>query len=231
MASGTFEGHLLPGIAFILWGSWWLIEIVRAGGKAPVGASVEQSLIPPIVKIVLAPLAVVLEMPNEGWEPMDAVMGWHHATAYVGFGLSGVVDVFARRGLLSARATHLALAAAAFNGAFLFYGHGNGPGTEAVAHSLLVVGFTSVGAFALLRTAVPSWPFEWLLTGSMLGLGAWWCVTAWILFRSGWDPADPVREGWVYVSYAWTIMGVAILLTCARLWTRRGPPRERAVHG
>src|SRR5690606_24268384 len=155
LPSGTFVGHLLPGIAFMIWGVWWLFELLR-DGPAEADAPVERSLFPPVVKMLLLPAAVWLEMPNSGWEPMDAVMGWHHATGYVGFGLSGVVDILARRGMLSARATYLALAAATLNAAVLFYGHGNSAGVEAVMHDFLMLTFMAVGVFALLEIAAPS---------------------------------------------------------------------------
>lgn len=231
MPSGTFIGHLLPGIAFMIWGAWWLFEIARAGGLQPPGTPAERTLFPPIVKILLVPTAVLLEMPNSGWEPMDAIMGWHHATGYIGFGLSGVVDVLARRGVLSARATYVALAAASFNGSVLFYGHGSGPGVETVAHNLLMLTFTSVGVFALLESSAPSWRFEWFRVGSMLTLGGWLSLTSWVLFRSGWNLTDHVREGWVYVSYSWMVMGVATLVAGVSLWVGRGTAGERAATG
>src|SRR5690606_5482685 len=227
LPSGTFVGHLLPGIAFMIWGVWWLFELLR-DGPAEADAPVERSLFPPVVKMLLLPAAVWLEMPNSGWEPMDAVMGWHHATGYVGFGLSGVVDILARRGMLSARATYLALAAATLNAAVLFYGHGNSAGVEAVMHDFLMLTFMAVGVFALLEIAAPSWPFQWFRAGSMLALGGWLTLTAWILFRSGWDLADHVREGWAYVSYSWLVMAVATLVTMVSLWAGRGAARQRA---
>ena len=231
MPSGTFIGHVLPGIAFMIWGAWWLLEIARHGGPRPPGTPAERTLFPPVVKILLVPAAVLLEMPNPGWEPMDAVMGWHHATGYIGFGLSGVVDVLARRGMISARATYVALAAAAFNASILFYGHGNSAGVETVAHNLLMLTFMSVGVFALLETAVPSWRFEWFRIGSMLALGGWLTLTAWILFQSGWDLGDHAREGWIYVSYSWLIMGVATLVAGVSVGVGRGTTTERAATG
>lgn len=227
--SGTFIGHLLPGIAFVLWGLWWLFENVRAGAPETRTTPVERTIFPPLVKILLAPTALFLEMPNSGWEPMDAVMGWHHATGYIGFGLSGVVDLLARRGLLGPRATRIALAAASFNAAVLFFGHGNGPGVEAVAHNLLMLTFTSVGVFALLEAAAPSWPFAWFRIGAMLSVGGWLTVTAWVLFRSGWSLDDHVREGWVYVSFSWMVMCVATAVTAVRVWVGRGGAVQRAV--
>lgn len=229
MPSGTFIGHLLPGIAFVIWGAFWLLENARAGAPRQPGTPVERTLFPPVVKMLLVPAAVFLEMPNSGWEPMDAVMGWHHATGYIGFGLSGLVDVLARRGVLGSRATYLALGAASLNAAVLFYGHGNSPGVESVVHGLLMLTFASVGVFALLEVVAPSWRFEWFRIGAMLSVGTWLIASAWILFRSGWDMADHARQGWVYVSYSWMVMSVAAIVTAVSVWVRRGGRLERAA--
>ena len=219
--SGTFIGHLIPGILFAIWGLWWLWELVGTGRAREVGEPVERTLALPTLKILAVFIASPLEMPNAGWRPMDWVMGWHHITGYIGFGLCGLVDLAARRGLLSARATHIALAGAVFNGAILFYGHQNTPGVEGTAHDILMTMFVSVGVFGLLEIAAPSWRLEWFRIGSMIGLGAWLSITAWILFRSGWDMQDHARVGHVWLRFCWMIMPVATITTLASILARR----------
>jgi hypothetical protein len=54
----------------------------------------------------------------------------------------------------------------------------------------------------------------------MIGLGAWLSITAWILFRSGWDLQDHVREAHVWLRFSWMIMGVATITTLASLRVR-----------
>lgn len=218
--SGTFIGHLIPGIIFTIWGLWWLWELAGSGRPRVPGEPVERSLFPPGLKILAFLVALPLEMPNAGWEPMDWVMGWHHITGYLGFALSGLVDLAARRGLLSYRATYFALAAAAFNGALLFFGHGNAPGVEGSAHNLLMSLFFAVAIFSVLEISAPSWHFEWFRVGSMIGLGAWLSLTAWMLFRSGWDMQDHAREGHVWLRFSWTIMIVATVTTLASIRAR-----------
>lgn len=213
--SGTFVGHLVPGVVFTLWGLWWLWEIAVRGPARRPHEPVERTLFPPGLKIIAFVVALPLELPNAGWEPMDWVMGWHHITGYLGFALCGLVDLAARKGWLSHRATYFALAGAAFNGAILFYGHGNAPGVEGSAHNILMMLFFAVGIFALLEVAAPSWPLEWFRIGSMIALGLWLSLTAWMLFRSGWDLQDHAREGHVWLRLSWMIMGVATLTTVA----------------
>ena len=219
--SGTFIGHLIPGLVFTIWGVWWLWELAGSGRPREVGEPVERTLFPTSLKILAVLIAFPLEIPNAGWEPMDWVMGWHHITGYIGFGLSGVVDLLARRGLLTSRATYLALAGAAFNGAILFYGHGNSLGVEGSAHDILMMMFFAVGIFCLLETAAPSWRLEWFRIGSMIGLGCWLTITSWLLFRSGWDLTDHVREGHVWLRFSWMIMTVAAITTAASIRVHR----------
>jgi len=219
--SGTFIGHLTPGLVFTIWGLWWLWELVGSGRPREVGEPVERTLFPTVLKLLCVAVALPLEMPNAGWRPMDWVMGWHHITGYIGFGLSALVDLAARRGLLSARATYIALAGAAINGAILFYGHGNAPGVEGSAHNILMMMFFAVAFFCLLETAAPSWRLEWFRIGSMIGLGAWLSISAWILFKSGWDMNDHVRVGHVWLRFSWMIMAVATLTTLSSIRVNR----------
>ena len=55
----------------------------------------------------------------------------------------------------------------------------------------------------------------------MIGLGAWLSITAWILFRSGWDLADHVRDGHVWLRFSWMIMVVAALCTAGSIRLRK----------
>lgn len=212
--SGTFVGHLIPGIAFTIWGLWWLAESLLTP-RVP-GEAVERSIVPSSLKIIAVVIALPLEMPNSGWDPMDWVMGWHHITGYAAIALSGVVDFAARRGRLTKEATYPALAAAMFVGAILFFGHGNAPGVEGTAHSILTLSFVSVGIFAIVEAALPGRGLEWFRTGAMIALGCWLSITAWILFRSGWDMADHAREGQVWLALVWMLMVVAIGVTTAK---------------
>ena len=222
--SGTFVGHLIPGLVFLIWGLWWWWELVGSGRAREVGEPVERTLFPTSLKIMAVLIALPLELPNSGWEPMDWIMGWHHITGYIGFALSGVVDLAARRGLLSYRATYLALAGAAINGAILFYGHGNDPGVEGVVHSILMLMFFAVGVSLILEIAAPSWRLEWFRIGSMIALGGWLSLSAWILFRSGWDLGDHVREGHVWLRFSWMVMVIATVTTLGSIRVARAKP-------
>ena len=144
-------------------------------------------------------------------------MNWQHVTMYSVFGLSGGVDLLARRGLLSGEATYVAYAAAMFNAGFLFWGHSTHGGVEGLIHAILALVFFVVAALAVVETVRPSAGLTWGRIGAQLALGAWFIVAAWILYRSGWDFTDPVREGWTYMIFSWTAIGASVLTLGARL--------------
>ena len=81
--------------------------------------------------------------------------------------------------------------------------------------------FFGVGIFALLEVIAPNARIEWFRIASMIGLGAWLSIIAWILFRSGWDMHDHVREGHVWLRFSWMIMTVAALTTVASVRAAR----------
>ncbi len=219
--AGTLIGHIGPGAAFMILGFWWLWELVGPARARVQGEPVERTLFPTVLKILGVFVAVPIEMPNSGWYPMDWVMGWHHITMYLAFGGSALVDLAARRELLSARATHFGLAGAALIGALLFYGHGIDPGVEGTAHAIVAMLFLSVTLFTILEVVAPSWGLEWFRIGSMIALGAWMAITGWMLFRSGWDLHDHVRVGHVWLRLAWTLMAVSLVTTLGSIRVNR----------
>lgn len=210
--SGTFLGHLLPGLALLAWGILWLVELVRAKGRRNEGEGLEVGPVLPWLKILALFVGGIPEIPGRGWSAMSFVMGWHHITMYMAFAFSGVVDLLRRKGLLGYRATYYAFAGASLNAGLLFYGHGNHGGLESTAHLFIALLFALCAVFALLEVGFPQGGFHWFRMGSMMSLGAWFMVTGWLLFRSGWVLADPDRVAWVYPLFAWTVLAVAALL-------------------
>lgn len=210
--SGTFFGHFGPGLVFIALGLWWIIEMSLNGARKD-NDPIERTIFLPIIKICALFVGGFFEIPNSSWYPMDWVMGWHHTTVYMAFALSGVVDLLARREILSQRATHFAFAGASLIGALLFYGHGIGPGVEGICHTIVMILFFIVGLFTLLEVIKPSWNLEWFRFGAMISLGVWFCITAWLLYLSGWDLYDHVREAQVWLLFSWMTIAVATITT------------------
>jgi len=214
--AGTFWGHALPGTLFLAWAAYWAGLAILRGTAAGSGRMLEPSALLPTLKIVLTVVGVWIEIPGQGWYPMDVMMNWQHVTMYSVFGLSGVVDLMARAGRISAHSTFVAYAAAMGNAGFLFWGHSSHGGVEGTIHTLLALVFFAVSAVALIEIVRPSGGLVWGRIGTQVLLGAWFIVGAWIIYRSGWDLADPVRQGWTYTVFSWTAVGAAALTLVGR---------------
>jgi hypothetical protein len=146
------------------------------------------------------------------------MMSWQHVTMYSVFSLSGVVDLLARRGLLTSASTYLAFAAAHVNAGFLFLGHGgHGPIVEGLVHLLLSLVFFSVAGFALAELARPAAGLQWMRMGAQLVLGSWFIVGGWILYLSGWDLAAPFNQGWSSMGFSWLVVAVSVVTVGVRI--------------
>ena len=223
--TGSFIGHWLPGLAFVIWCLWWLGQAVRARGVRAPGAPIEAGTIAPTVKILILFIAGYIEMPNPGWSLASTAMGFHHISIYMGIAMSGVVDILARKGVLSARATYLAFVGAVWIGWLIFVGHGNHAGVESTAHLLLAWTFFGLGLITLAEVTHDDWGLEWLRIGGIMALGSWLIVISWMLFQSGWNLADPARVGLVYVAYVWTALLAAALVLAVRVAMKLAEPK------
>lgn len=213
---GTFAGHVVPGTMLVLWALVWTAEALARGRVEP-RPTLERSRLLPVLKVALPLVGVWIEIPGQGWDPPDVMANWQHVTMYGAFALSGIVDLLAAPGLLAPGATYLAYAAAHANAAFLFWSHGEGALVADAVHRLLVLAFALASASALVEAVRPGSATRWLRTAALFLVGAWFFVAAWILYRSGWDLADPVREGWAYLAFSWTAAATATLVLAARL--------------
>ena len=224
---GTFVGHILGGAVLVVWALFWIGDARFV--PQPAGASpLERTAIAPLSKVVFAPVAIWFEIPGSGWYPADVVMGWQHITIYALFGLTGVVDLLVRRASLAPWAGNVAFAAAMLNAGFLFLGHGGHGGVPGVSHTLLALLFLATGVVPLVELSCPGHGLEWVRRGSLLALGSWLVAISWILFRSDWDLADPVREGWTYLLFSWNAVAVVGLVAGAWLLARHRLRREES---
>lgn len=214
--TGTFAGHVFPGSLLVVWALLWTWEAFRLP-EPGAGAPLERTRTVPALKVVLPLAGAWLELPNRGWLPQDALMAWQHIAMYVGFALGGVVDLLVRRGRLSHRVGYVAYALAMLNAGLLFSGHGNHGGVPGVAHTLLAVLFYASAAAAIAEPILADRGVAWLRRTTLLALGSWLIVIAHVLYRSGWDMADPVREGWTYLLFSATAIACCVLMTAARL--------------
>lgn len=229
--SSTFEGHVLPGAMFLIWALYWIGQAFTRSGGGGGNRSLETGLFLPVAKIVLPLIGVWVEIPGQGWYPDDVVMSWQHVTMYSVFALTGVVDLLARRGVVSAQATYLAFAAAHANAGFLFMGHSAHGGVEGLVHALLAWAFFVVAGLAVLEIALPAARLEWMRIGAQLVVGSWFIVGGWILYRSGWDLAAPFNEGWSSMAFSWLVAAVVVVTVGVRILagTRTARAADEAV--
>jgi hypothetical protein len=216
--SSTFEGHVLPGAIFMAWAIYWIAQSFGQG--RPRGGTLEIGLVPPVAKVVLSLIGVWIEIPGRGWYPGDVVMSWQHVTMYSAFALSGVVDLLARRGVVSNSATYLAYAAAHVNAGLLFWGHSAHGGVEGLVHTLLAWTFFAVAGVTLAEMARPAAGLEWMRIGAQLVLGSWFILGGWILYQSGWDLSASFREGWSTLAFSWLVMGISVATVTLRILSR-----------
>lgn len=216
VVSGTFWGHALPGSLLLAWAAYWIGLSALRRGSPDASRTLEPSALLPAVKIGLAAVGVWIEIPGQGWYPMDVMMNWQHVTMYSVFGLTGVVDLLARAGRISPQSTFVAYAAAMANAGFLFWGHSSHGGVEGTIHMILALVFFSVAAVAIAEAVRPSGGLRWGRIGAQVLLGTWFIVGAWIIYRSGWDLDDPVRQGWTYTVFSWTAVAAAAVTLASR---------------
>lgn len=123
---GTLMGHVLPGILFVVWGSWWaynvcLRSVVSVRNKMVFESQPfyrfpreRMSLLEPVLKIVLPIIAMSMELYfdhlSEGFQHLycpegtihagefagDNVNNWQHASSYPAVITSGIVDLLSR---------------------------------------------------------------------------------------------------------------------------------------
>ncbi len=218
--SGTFIGHLIPGLVLIALALWWISEEFFKGPSDQKG-SLERGLFIPIMKILILPVATFLEIPGSDWYLMDWVMGWHHITIYIAIALSGVVDILASKKVLSARSTYFAFAGANFIGALIFFGHGTGPGVEGTCHYIILYLFLAISFFTILEAIKPDWNFKWYRIGAVIGLGVWMGISAFLIFKTGWDLHDHVREAFVWLHFSLMLLAVSTLTVGIFIFTER----------
>jgi len=212
--SGTFQGHVLPGVLFLIWAGWWTYELLSSRGALAYEAGLlERSLVMPWMKILLPVIGVFGELAPGRFEWRDAMVNnYQHAVMYVGFIIAGVVDLLARKGRMSRSGPYLAYAGAFLNAALLFAGHGHMGGLADTVHQLLVVLFVASAALALIEIRLPDRGIAWFRIGVMYALGFWLIEIAWLLYRSGYDLMDHHSQMKAYLFFSATTFGVGLAL-------------------
>jgi len=212
--SGTIQGHVFPGVLFVMWaGSWTYHMVADQGPGALRGGPLEGDRLMPVAKLVLPIIGILGELVPGGfaWKA-SMINNYQHSMMYVPFMISGVVDLLAVSGRISWRATYVAAAGALLNAGFLFAGHGHAVGLAGTVHQLLVDMFGASAVLLLLEVKYPTKEIAWLRIWSTYVLGLWLIEIAWILYLSGWGLVDPVSQMKAYLFASATGVAAAVFL-------------------
>jgi hypothetical protein len=217
--TGSFKGHALPGVMFLIWALWWTGELVRKRGKVgEPGGPLEVGLAAPWGKVLVPLFGIWAEVLRNGLRWTDGRIDNHeHATMYLAFALTGVVDLLARRGFVSNRLTYLAFAGAALNAGFLFSGHTHLGGLLDTVHQLLILLFVGTAAVAVAEYAFPAWDLRWARVGMVYLLGTWLIQIAYMLYVFDYDLMDRYVLMKANLFFAWHTMAVAVVLLALRI--------------
>lgn len=227
--SGNFIGHVIPGTMLLLWAAFWIVGLWRSRGARAADAPLERDPLLIGVKIVLPLVGVGIEWPGRGWPDHVRVMNFQHVSMYAFFALGGLVDLLNRRGLLPRGATYAAFAAAALNAGVLFLAHGSDGGVSGTVHSLLAATFLATALAGVAEWLRPDLELHWLRVGGLIVLGSWFYDVAWILFRSGLDPREPMNQMRSQLFFSWHVLGAAALLLALRVACVRAERRALAT--
>ncbi|XP_007667612.1 transmembrane protein 45B [Ornithorhynchus anatinus] len=230
----NFKGHALPGSFFLLFGLWWSLKYpfkhLTQGARSRFSRGAERlELIEGLIKAAFALIGILAEQfvpdgphlhlvdrEGQGWVKL---MNWQHATMYLFFGLSGIVDVLT---VLSAQIPlgldRLLMAVAVFTEGFLFYYHvHNRPLLDQHIHSLLLVavfgGTLTIFLEVLLRDNVV---LELFRASLSILQGTWFWQIGFVLFPPWggpeWKQDDHGNIMFITMCFCWHYAAALIIV-------------------
>lgn len=230
---GDLEGHLYPGIAFLLWAFFWAVSWVRQHPEAVVSAwSVrarpELFVMSPVTVRREAWLKLLLPLPGILGElrwmagPLSDtnVSNWQHCAIWTMVAISGATDLMVQRDRLPRGTDRLALALMFLVAGLIFALHGQHQRLPTALHLDLAVILllAAVLAFAELLQPAPLW--RWLRIATVTLAGSWFVQIGWMLYIAHYDlmSDDVVVRAHLFlvmhvigVTVAWfTVLGLAM---------------------
>lgn len=220
--TGSFLGHMLPGVLFIVWAGAWVVGLIgRRYSDGPQAMEVYALVRGGKILLPLSGILAELAM-DGGWMVGAGLNNFQHATMYAGFSLSGVFDWLEARGRLDAGATHVAFAVACAISGLLFAVHPAHGDMPAAMHAFLVLIFFALGAVALWEASGSgAADGVWIRTGLMILLGTWFIQIAYSIYVVGIDPTDTLGRGRAHLLLAWHVLAITTGMLALRS-LRRG---------
>ncbi|KFZ69013.1 Transmembrane protein 45B [Podiceps cristatus] len=223
---GNFKGHALPGSFFLLFGLWWSVKyplkyacrknknVCYLGSRA---GFQRLEFVEGIIKAVFALIAEQfvpdgphLKLYNYEEKHWDHLMNWQHATMYLFYGISGLVDIVAHgTNALPVAMDRMMLSLAVFIEGFLFCYHLHGRAMLDVhVHQLLL--FAIFGAAVCIFLEVffrGSIVLEMLRTSLCILQGSWFWQIGFVLYPPNgspeWNQTDHTNMMFLTMCYCW----------------------------
>ena len=284
---GSFAGHLLPGLSFLIYGLWWMFvsywqhlanptRPTAKGKTASSGVSYAEfkreaelsrkSFIPqpfcskvpiePLCKVILCVVGII----GEGFFDVDPKTGHlyavvyqirnksgdfnnqskiHHITMYLGFALSGIIDLVTIFIRVPRHASKLFFSVAFLLEGLLFWFHAHGrEDLDLMLHTLLNYAIVACFSFAALRMWQPLNLFVNAgLSFSMILQGAWFINLGVILYVQHWNMESHNNVMFAIASYSWMIVSImtfmliayVLVLACLRSSVKYRKGRRRGL--
>ncbi|XP_066478341.1 transmembrane protein 45A [Tiliqua scincoides] len=255
----NFAGHVLPGTLFLLFGLWWSVKYPlkylcrRKTNAYPLGSKVGFQHVEVIEGIIKAAIALIgmiaeqfvpsgphLKLYNYETNQWDHLMNWQHATMYLFFGISGLVDIVVHTtNMFPIALDRMMLSLAVFMEGFLFYHHIHGRAIlDQHVHQLLILTIFG-GAFIIFLEVF----FRGIIVLEMFRAsvcllhGSWLWQIGFVLYPpSGspeWNQMDLNNVMFLSMCYCWhyafAILIVALNYTIANWVVRSKMKRAPAV--
>lgn len=184
---GSFVGHAYPGSLFMVLALWWTVQMLqryfrckRFGTEYVASVAHKSQALPrvpiePIFKMAVCTFGIVGEIIQGHYNEEFAPKNWHHATMFVFFGFSGLVDMLVHYGFRFPKNVDYSLLILSIGvEGFLFFWHVHGrEPVDVFLHKLLVfaIFMAFCATFAEMRlpysiTASLARPFFFFLKGT-----------------------------------------------------------------
>lgn len=251
---GSFQGHVLPGSFFVIFGVWWTVQIFRRyfrslrrqnGKGIPFQATVtfpcdclcgrlKDLEVEGFVKVFFTFVGFVGEMvTGRHYGQFTRTANGQHATMFFFFGLSGLVDILVHHRFPLPKGVEYLVGALAFAveaTLFLFHTHGRTM-LDKLVHTLLlyVLGCTIIVCILELRYRRSVLP---VLCRAFLVLlqGTWFFQIAFILYNpipgaTPWNPEDPENLMVATMIFAWHAAAVLVFMVIVGIVVAKGTGR------
>ncbi|XP_034971811.1 transmembrane protein 45A [Zootoca vivipara] len=224
----NFKGHALPGSFFLIFGLWWSVKyplkyLCRRKKNSSIGSKAgfhRLEIAEGIAKASFALIGMIaeqfvpdgphLKLYNYEEKQWDHLMNWQHATMYLFYGISGLVDIVVHStNVLPVALDRLMLSIAVFVEGFLFYFHIHGRAMlDFHVHQLLVVAVFGGAACIFLEVFFRGViVLEMFRTSLCILQGSWFWQIGFVLYPpSGgpeWDQTDHSNIMFITMCYCW----------------------------